>query len=70
VIGVGGLGHIGVQVLRALSACTIIAADPSPIVEQLASECGASLTAAPDEAASVLADATGGRGADVVIRLR
>ena len=67
VIGVGGLGHIGVQVLRALSACTIIAVDPSPIAQQLASECGASVTAAPDEAASLLADATGGRGADVVI---
>jgi NAD+-dependent secondary alcohol dehydrogenase Adh1 len=41
VIGVGGLGHIGVQVLKALSAAAIIAVDRSEIALKLAQESGA-----------------------------
>src|ERR1700746_2072807 len=41
VIGVGGLGHIGVQVLKALSAAAIIAVDLSEIALKLAKESGA-----------------------------
>jgi NAD+-dependent secondary alcohol dehydrogenase Adh1 len=67
VIGIGGLGHVGVQILRALSASTIIAVDPSPAARQLATNCGATSSAAPDEVAAILAEATQGRGADVVI---
>ena len=40
-IGVGGLGHIGIQVLRALCAAEIIAIDRSDNGLQLAKECGA-----------------------------
>jgi D-arabinose 1-dehydrogenase-like Zn-dependent alcohol dehydrogenase len=30
VVGVGGLGHIAVQCLRALTAAEVIAVDPDP----------------------------------------
>jgi len=41
VVGIGGLGHIGVQCLRALTAAEIIATDPDPEALQLAADCGA-----------------------------
>src|SRR5215469_1025711 len=41
VIGVGGLGHIGVQVLNALCAANVIAIDRSEIALKLAQESGA-----------------------------
>ena len=41
VIGAGGLGHIGIQVLRALCAAEIIVVDRSDIALELAKECGA-----------------------------
>ncbi len=41
VIGVGGLGHIGIQVLAALCAAEIIAIDRSELALGLARECGA-----------------------------
>src|ERR1700722_7201124 len=44
VIGVGGLGHIGIQVLRALCAADIIALDRSDMALALAKECGAHFT--------------------------
>src|SRR6201985_3726133 len=40
-IGVGGLGHIGIQVLAALCAAEIIAVDRSDTGLELANECGA-----------------------------
>lgn len=44
VLGVGGLGHIGVQVLKALCAAEIIAVDRSEASLALARECGADHT--------------------------
>ena len=41
VIGAGGLGHIGIQVLRALCAAEIIVLDRSDVALGLAKECGA-----------------------------
>ena len=41
VVGVGGLGHIGVQCLRALTAAEVIAVDPDPEALKLATDCGA-----------------------------
>ncbi len=40
-IGAGGLGHIGIQVLRALCAAEIIVVDQSETALHLAKECGA-----------------------------
>ena len=49
VIGVGGLGHIGIQVLAALCPADIIAVDRSEIALSLAKECGAQYTVMADE---------------------
>src|SRR6202171_968845 len=40
-IGAGGLGHIGIQVLQAMSAAEIIAVDRSDLALNLAKDCGA-----------------------------
>src|SRR5258708_3674506 len=49
VIGVGGLGHIGIQVLSALCSADIIAVDRSEMALSLAKECGAHYTIKADE---------------------
>ena len=68
VIGVGGLGHLGVQILEAATASQVIAVDSRPEALALATECGAELTVpAGDGAAETIRTATGGRGADVVL---
>lgn len=41
VIGIGGLGHLAVQILRALTPARIVAADVNPAARQLAIACGA-----------------------------
>src|SRR5246500_1488483 len=68
VIGVGGLGHIGIQVLSALCAADIIAVDRSDMALSLAKECGAHYTVKGDgnelEAIKALTD---GKGAHAVI---
>jgi NAD+-dependent secondary alcohol dehydrogenase Adh1 len=68
VIGVGGLGHIGIQVLNALCSADIIALDRSDIALTLAKECGAHYTVKADgnhlEAVQQL---TNGKGAEAVI---
>lgn len=68
VIGAGGLGHIGIQVLAALCAAEIIVVDRSDAALQLADECGAHhrVKADGDELERVLA-LTGGKGAQAVI---
>ena len=68
VLGVGGLGHIGVQVLRALCAAEIIAVDRSEGSLALAKECGADhlIMADGNEVQAVL-EKTHGRGAEAVI---
>jgi len=67
-IGVGGLGHLGVQLLSALTAAQVIAVDQRPEALELAAASGADLTVAsgPDTAAEIR-DATRGVGADVVL---
>ena len=68
VIGAGGLGHLAVQVLRALSPATVIAVDQRPAALTLATEVGAEFTvlSGPDAAAEVQ-EVTAGRGAEVVL---
>jgi NAD+-dependent secondary alcohol dehydrogenase Adh1 len=67
-IGAGGLGHIGIQVLRALCAAEIIVVDQSDNALALAKECGAHYAVRADgnEVEAVLA-LTGGNGAEAVI---
>ncbi|MDJ0894438.1 MAG: NAD(P)-dependent alcohol dehydrogenase [Alphaproteobacteria bacterium] len=68
VIGAGGLGHIGIQVLNALCAAEIIVIDRSDLALGLAGECGAhhSVKADGNEVQAIL-DLTGGHGAEAVI---
>jgi len=68
VIGVGGLGHVGIQILKATTATRVIAVDTRAEALRLAEECGADLVArSGDKAADQIRRATGGRGADVVL---
>lgn len=68
VIGAGGLGHIGVQVLAALCGAEIIVVDRSDVAPDLAKECGAHHTVKADgnEVEAVLA-LTKANGAEAVI---
>jgi propanol-preferring alcohol dehydrogenase len=68
VIGAGGLGHLAVQFLKALSPATVISVDQRESALKLATEVGADHTvvAGPDAAAEIRA-ITGGRGAEVVL---
>ena len=68
VIGVGGLGHIGIQVLKALCSADIIALDRSDMALTLAKECGAHHTVKADEnQIEAVRKLTDGRGAEAVI---
>jgi propanol-preferring alcohol dehydrogenase len=68
VIGVGGLGHAAVQLLRALSGCRIVAVDRRPEALEMAQRSGADVV---PEADGLTADdvryAAGGRGAELVM---
>jgi NAD+-dependent secondary alcohol dehydrogenase Adh1 len=67
-IGVGGLGHIGIQVLAALCAAEIIAVDRSDIGLQLAKEYGAHhLVKADGNELQRVLELTSGKGAEAVI---
>lgn len=67
-IGVGGLGHVAVQIARATTAAQVIAVDVKPEALELARKVGAHHTVlSNDTAASAIRELTGGRGADVVI---
>jgi len=68
VIGVGGLGHIAIQLLKALSPARIVAVDAAVDKLDLARSVGAdAATHNDDEAETRIKEATGGRGAEVVL---
>ena len=68
VIGAGGLGHIGIQCLAALTATRIIVVDRNPDALKLAEQLGADHTVVADGGqVDAVKDLTGGRGADVVL---
>ncbi len=67
VIGAGGLGHIGIQCLRAMSATRIVVLDTNPDALALAKEIGADETVVADGThVDAVKDLTGGKGGDVV----
>ncbi|WP_233712132.1 NAD(P)-dependent alcohol dehydrogenase [Kribbella turkmenica] len=68
VIGAGGLGHIGIQVLKALTPAELIVVDRNPDAVKLAVSIGADhgVVAEGDHVDDVLA-LTGGHGAEVVV---
>jgi propanol-preferring alcohol dehydrogenase len=69
VIGVGGLGHIGLQCLDAMSAADIVALDIKESARELAVECGADVTLDPRDAdvAAEIESLTDGHGAEQVL---
>jgi D-arabinose 1-dehydrogenase-like Zn-dependent alcohol dehydrogenase len=69
VIGIGGLGHIGLQCLDAMSATTITAVDLKDSALDLATDLGARYTVNPDSAdvASEIESITDGVGAQQVL---
>ncbi|WP_128376338.1 NAD(P)-dependent alcohol dehydrogenase [Streptomyces cavernae] len=68
VIGVGGLGHLAVQLLRALTPARVVALDVSKEKLELASSVGAHETLLSDDgAADAIRELTGGNGAEVVL---
>jgi NAD+-dependent secondary alcohol dehydrogenase Adh1 len=68
IIGAGGLGHIGIQCLAALSPAEIITVDRADLALGLAKESGSHHTVKADgnEVEAVL-ELTGGKGAEAVI---
>ena len=65
--GAGGLGHIGIQALAALTATKIIVVDRNPEALALASQIGADETVLADgKHIAAVAELTEGRGAEVV----
>jgi NAD+-dependent secondary alcohol dehydrogenase Adh1 len=68
VIGAGGLGHIGIQTLKALTPAEVIVVDPSEPALALAVELGADQTVRHgDNHVGAVMDMTDGTGADVII---
>jgi NAD+-dependent secondary alcohol dehydrogenase Adh1 len=67
VMGAGGLGHIGIQCLKALTPTTIIVTDPSEEALALAKEWGADETVQVAEGyLDTVLEITDGQGAEVV----
>jgi propanol-preferring alcohol dehydrogenase len=68
VIGVGGLGHLAVQILKATTAARVVAVDTRNDALTLATHCGADLAVeSGPESLAEIRGATHGRGADVVL---
>jgi NAD+-dependent secondary alcohol dehydrogenase Adh1 len=68
VIGAGGLGHIGVQALKALTAAELIVVDRSPDALALARQLGAEhVVVADGTQVAAVAELTGGAGAEAVV---
>ena len=67
VIGAGGLGHIGIQCLKALTPAEIIVTDPNEKALELAKEWGADETVkAEGNYVHTVLEITDGKGAEVV----
>ncbi|MBX5475256.1 MAG: NAD(P)-dependent alcohol dehydrogenase [Thermoleophilia bacterium] len=68
VIGVGGLGHMALQILRALSGTSTVAVDVDPSKLELARRVGADdVVPAGEEAAAQIRELTRGLGAALVL---
>ena len=68
VIGAGGLGHIGIQVMKAMSAATLVVLDSNPAALALAKELGADGTILSDGSqVDAVLDLTDGKGAEAIL---
>ncbi|MCB0981835.1 MAG: NAD(P)-dependent alcohol dehydrogenase [Acidimicrobiaceae bacterium] len=68
VLGVGGLGHLAVQILKAVSPATVIAVDAKPEVRAFAAALGADHVLAPgDDLVDQVMAITKGQGIDLTL---
>jgi D-arabinose 1-dehydrogenase-like Zn-dependent alcohol dehydrogenase len=67
VLGVGGVGHIALQLVRELGAASVVAVDVDAGRRTLAAELGADEVLDGRDAADAVRELTSGRGADVVL---
>jgi NAD+-dependent secondary alcohol dehydrogenase Adh1 len=54
IVGVGGLGHLAVQIVKAISPARIVAVDTNPAARSFALECRADVAVSPDQVSAVL----------------
>lgn len=66
VIGLGGLGQLAVQILKAITGATVIATDMKEDAMRRAEEAGAVTVGGGADQAAKIRDLTGGRGVDAV----
>ncbi len=67
-IGAGGLGHIGIQVMKAISGATVVVVDRNADAVKLALDIGADYGIVADGShVKQVLDLTGGRGAEAVV---
>ncbi len=67
VIGVGGLGHIGIQLLREMTPARIVAVDPSTPARDLALSLGAEVACLPEDAIATVSALSEDLGAAAVV---
>lgn len=66
VIGLGGLGQIAVQIIKALTGATVIATDMKPEAMELAASRGAITVPGGEGQVEKIREITGGRGVDAI----
>lgn len=69
VIGIGGLGHLAIQMLRVMTAATVVAVEPDDARRAFALELGADVALHPDDDAGARIKAMGIDGASLVLDL-
>jgi propanol-preferring alcohol dehydrogenase len=69
VVGIGGLGHLAVQILRAVAPTTIVAIEPNELRRQVALSLGADHAVDPADDVAGLVRSLDPRGASVVLDL-
>jgi NAD+-dependent secondary alcohol dehydrogenase Adh1 len=67
ILGVGGVGHIALQLVRELGSSEIVAVDTDERRRRLAAELGAAEVVDGTAPADAVRELTGGRGADIVL---
>ena len=68
IVGAGGLGHIGIQVMKAISPAKLVVIDRNPDALKLASEIGADVTFLGDGShVDKVLELTGGNGAEAIL---